>query len=52
VNAVRFHDAAAAELDAAIVWYNERRARLGLALLVAVRETVRRIEENPLTGIP
>ncbi len=46
------HGDAAAELEAATVWYDERRAGLGLQFLAAVDRAIERARAWPHTGSP
>ena len=43
----RLRDEVVQDLTEAADWYDERRPGLGLRFLVAVEETLSRIEENP-----
>lgn len=45
------HADAAAELEAAAAWYDERRAGLGLQFLAAVDRTVQRARAWPRSGV-
>ena len=47
---VRCVDEAVAELDDAALWYEERRAGLGLAFLAAVDRAVESVERWPRVG--
>lgn len=44
---VRFHPDAAAELDAAALWYETEQAGLGLAFMAEVSKSITTIEEAP-----
>lgn len=45
---VRLDEEAVEELDAAALWYEARRRRLGLDFVVAVRDAFQKIAINPL----
>jgi plasmid stabilization system protein ParE len=47
---VRFVDEAVAELDDAVLWYEEQREGLGLAFLAAVDRAVGSVERWPRVG--
>lgn len=49
---LEIHSEAAAELEAAILWYEERRPGLGGLLLEAVERCLDRIMANPLVCPP
>lgn len=49
---VVFHDAAQAELDAAIAYYETKKAGLGLELLVEVEQVTIQIQSHPRAGSP
>ncbi len=46
---LRFDDEAVEELEVAAEWYEARRENLGLELVSAVREALRRVSESPKT---
>lgn len=49
---VILHADAAAELEAAAIWYDDRRKGLGLQFLASVDRTLQRAREWPHTGSP
>ena len=51
VKRLRIHADAVLEFDAAIAWYNERQAGLGLALHAAVQTILDRIAATPHSGL-
>ncbi len=48
---IRFHHEAILELDAAIAWYNCRRAGLGMSLHAEVQAVLDRISADPQSGV-
>jgi toxin ParE1/3/4 len=50
VNPVHFSDPAAAELAAAVQWYEQRRVGLGAELFDAVTATITLIQSHPEVG--
>ncbi len=49
---VVIHHKARVELDAAIAYYEQRKAGLGLALQAAIEQATKRIQQNPQIGAP
>lgn len=49
---ILFHRKAKVELDSAIAYYEQQRARLGLALETAVEHATQRIQQNLQIGPP
>jgi toxin ParE1/3/4 len=52
VKPVIIHSKARTELDAAIAYYEQQRAGLGLALQSTVEQATRKIQQNPQIGAP